>query len=175
MFESIQGAYEARVSLPRESIEGWLRDKVAEVLGTTADGVDRDRTFVELGLDSVMLVCVAGELEVLLLRELGDDLLQRHRTIAALAHHLAETAPSKVEVVCELPMLEAAIAREVAIRDAQRAYQLELPHCDSELPREFPKRDTEVSGVRRLPTSELDDGDDANGASDLETGRVRSA
>jgi acyl transferase domain-containing protein/acyl carrier protein len=78
-----------------------LEDLVAGLVGAALDrptgAVDPDRGFYELGLTSVNLLTIAGNLERELGRELYPTLLFEHPTVRSLAGHLREAglAPSE--------------------------------------------------------------------------------
>ncbi|QHC26623.1 SDR family NAD(P)-dependent oxidoreductase [Streptomyces sp. GS7] len=84
----------APVAAPAAGV-GTLRDLIsallAERLGTTADRIDPERGFYELGLESTALLAVVRELETALSTELYPTLLFEHNTVQGLAGHLHET------------------------------------------------------------------------------------
>lgn len=71
-----------------ETLEDWLSDRLAELLGIAADDVDPDAPFAELGLDSMQAVAISGDLEELLGRSLDPALLWEFPTIKRLAAEL---------------------------------------------------------------------------------------
>ena len=78
------------------ALEDRLRQLVAAYLRKSAAEVDRRRPFAALGLDSVALVRLSGELEAELGRPLAPTLLYEHPTIESLAAALdgpREAAP----------------------------------------------------------------------------------
>ncbi len=73
----------------RESIEGWLIDKVAELLESKPHEIDIEQDFSEYGLDSVEAVNLSGELESYLECRLSPTLLWDYPNIETLAEYLA--------------------------------------------------------------------------------------
>lgn len=68
----------------------WLRDRIARDLQSDAGTVDPDATFNRLGLDSLALLAVLGDLASELDIEIETSVLFDHPTITALALHLAD-------------------------------------------------------------------------------------
>ncbi len=73
----------------RESIEGWLIDKVAELLELKPNEIDTEQDFSEYGLDSAEAVNLSGELESYLGCRLSPTLLWDYPSIETLAEYLA--------------------------------------------------------------------------------------
>lgn len=69
--------------------EDWLTQRVALSGGLPPEALDPEASFLELGLDSVLLVELSGELEEALGQALDPNLLFEHPSIARLARHLA--------------------------------------------------------------------------------------
>lgn len=74
----------------QNDIVEWLRDRIAGDLESDADTVDPDATFNRLGLDSLALLAVLGDLASKLDIEIETSVLFDHPTITALALHLAD-------------------------------------------------------------------------------------
>jgi 8-amino-7-oxononanoate synthase len=77
-------------SLSRETIEGWLIDKLAELLEIEPHEINVQENFSEYGLDSVEAINLSGELERFLGCRLSPTLLWDYQTIADLAEYLNE-------------------------------------------------------------------------------------
>lgn len=69
--------------------EDWLLARLGAALGQPPEALDPELAFVELGLDSVLLVELSGELEEALGQPLDPNLLFEHPSVARLARHLA--------------------------------------------------------------------------------------
>lgn len=76
--------------MTQTDIVDWLRGRIAADLESNADTVDPDATFNKLGLDSLALLAVLGDLALELDIEIETSVLFDHPTISALAHHLAD-------------------------------------------------------------------------------------
>ena len=76
----------------QNEIVEWLRDRIARDLQSAVDTVDPDATFDRLGLDSLALLAVLGDLASELDIEIETSVLFDHPTIAALALHFASTS-----------------------------------------------------------------------------------
>ncbi len=74
----------------QNEIVAWLRDRIARDLEGSADGVDPDATFDRLGLDSLALLAVLGDLANELDIEIETSVLFDHPTVTSLATHLAD-------------------------------------------------------------------------------------
>ncbi|AEW95941.1 SDR family NAD(P)-dependent oxidoreductase [Streptantibioticus cattleyicolor] len=74
-----------------EGLRRLIRGLLAGHLDTTADQVDPERGFYELGLESTALLAVVKELENALGAELYPTLLFEHNTVESLAAHLHDT------------------------------------------------------------------------------------
>ncbi|HHP7229565.1 MAG TPA: aminotransferase class I/II-fold pyridoxal phosphate-dependent enzyme [Xenococcaceae cyanobacterium] len=73
----------------RESLEGWLIDKVAELLAIKPHEINVEQDFSEYGLDSAEAVNLSGELESYLNCRLSPTLLWDYPSIETLAEYLA--------------------------------------------------------------------------------------
>jgi aryl carrier-like protein len=74
------------------ALEAWIRAKVSEQLGVTPDEVDVNLELNRLGVDSVQMVVLVGELGRHVGKKLKVGVLWDHPTIAALAAHVAGLA-----------------------------------------------------------------------------------
>lgn len=71
-----------------QEIETWLQRKIALLLGVEAADIDPAEPLAALGLDSVMAVCLMGELELFLDTALPDQLISPQASIRELASQL---------------------------------------------------------------------------------------
>jgi 8-amino-7-oxononanoate synthase len=85
-----------------EAIEGWLIDKLAEVLEIEACQIDVSQNFDEYGLDSVEAINLSGELETYLGCRLSPTLLWDYPNIEGLARYLAANSVEPTEHNYEL-------------------------------------------------------------------------
>ena len=76
-------------SLAEERICLWLQEKIAELLGTSAEAVDVTKPFFFYGLDSVAALGLSGELEEWVGRKLPATLTWDYPTVDAVARFLA--------------------------------------------------------------------------------------
>jgi thioesterase domain-containing protein/acyl carrier protein len=83
-------------------LQTWMRTRVAQRLGATADEIDVDTPFMTLGLNSLEMVGLAGELAELLGREVSADVLWQHETIALLSNHFAESVATADALIPDL-------------------------------------------------------------------------
>lgn len=90
--------------LTESRISQWLKDRIAKDLAIPSTEIDPSRTFESYGLDSLMALELAGDLEKLMERRLSPALLFEHPSIDALSRHLAN----------ELASGEASAAQEAA-------------------------------------------------------------
>ena len=72
-----------------EAIQGWLIDKLAEVLEIEPNQIDVQQDFEEYGLDSAEAINLSGALEDYLSCRLPPTLLWDYQNIEALAQYLA--------------------------------------------------------------------------------------
>jgi acyl carrier protein len=79
-----------RLGRSPEEIEGWLQRRIAELLGVSSSDVDPRQPLAALGLDSVMVLSLVGELEVLLAANIPDQLISPRATIQELSRQLLE-------------------------------------------------------------------------------------
>ena len=71
-------------------IPDWLRQQIAQALGTDPSTVDPAVTFDRLGLDSLALLGLIGDLATTLGIQIETSVLFDHPTIESLANHLAQ-------------------------------------------------------------------------------------
>lgn len=80
-----------------ESIKAWLIQRLAQQLKITPSDIESNRSFESYGLDSIVAVQVAGDLEKLLEQRLSPALLFEYQTIDALSYYLvSELAASDI-------------------------------------------------------------------------------
>lgn len=83
--------------LTETRIRQWLVERLAKQLKTEGAQIDSARSFESYGLDSIVAVQVAGDLEKLLEQRLSPALLFEHQNIDDLAKYLAgELIPAEV-------------------------------------------------------------------------------
>ncbi len=75
-----------------ENLKSWLQRRLAAVLQTEAEAIDPDLAFHELGLESIELIEISGDLERKLGKRLDPDLLYGYPTINLLSNHLEAVA-----------------------------------------------------------------------------------
>jgi acyl carrier protein len=97
--------------LPRsaETVEDFLVELLSRRLGRPAEGFDVKEPFVNLGISSVQVVELTGELEKWLQRPLRPTFFYNYPTIAALAEHLTSEGAANGRQASgnrELPALE---------------------------------------------------------------------
>lgn len=72
-----------------EKLRGWLVERLARQIKVPVEEIDSSRSFESYGLDSIVAVQVAGDLEKLLEQRLSPALLFEHQNIDELASYLA--------------------------------------------------------------------------------------
>lgn len=70
-------------------ISAWIRERIAKDLGSEPSAIDPEVTFDRIGLDSLALLGVLGDLASELDIEIETSVLFDHPTISGLAAHLA--------------------------------------------------------------------------------------
>lgn len=75
--------------LTEQALRQWLINRVAQQLKADPSSIDTARDFGSYGLDSIVALQVAGELEKLVERRLSPVLLFEHQNIDELTAHLA--------------------------------------------------------------------------------------
>jgi len=81
---------DARMCVQGEVIQSWLITHLAEQVGIAPQDIDVHKSFTEYGLDSIVGVSLAGDLEDWLGLVLSPTLLWDYPTIETLAWYLAE-------------------------------------------------------------------------------------
>jgi acyl carrier protein len=79
------------------SLENWMCQRVAKVVGIESNRIDKNKNLGRLGLDSMALVGLAAELEQHLGRPVPADIIAEHPTIAAIAAALGRQLPAEKE------------------------------------------------------------------------------
>ena len=109
MSVNLNGQSNIRSSASRaEAIQGWLIDKLAEVLEIEPNQIDVAQDFEEYGLESAEAINLSGDLEDYLGCRLPPTLLWDYQNIESLAQYLAsgnlstQTGTSKLESISAL-------------------------------------------------------------------------
>ena len=102
----------------RVEIEARLRAILAHELRTPAAHLDVDRTFPELGIDSMMAMGVLRATKKMLAVDLSPTMLWNHPTIASLAECLAETLKAPEHSQSAAPHAETASDTSDGLLDA---------------------------------------------------------
>lgn len=76
-------------TVPAETIQAWLTTALSTHLGLAPEDIDLRKPFTEYGLDSMVGVFLAGDLEAWLCVELSPTVLWDYPTTEALAQFLA--------------------------------------------------------------------------------------
>jgi acyl carrier protein len=82
-----------------EAIQGFIISKLAEELKINPAEVEVRAQFASLGLDSIVIFNVTGDLAAWLQRDLESTLLWEHPTIEAVAQFLAADAGAACEAL----------------------------------------------------------------------------
>ena len=77
-------------SMTSEQMSDWLRERIARDIGQDPDSVDPAASFDRLGIDSLALLGVIGDLAGELDIEIETSVLFDHPSIEALSNHLSE-------------------------------------------------------------------------------------
>jgi acyl carrier protein len=75
-----------------EDIQAWLKNHLANSLEISPEEIDIDTDFIDLGMNSVAVVNISGELESFLGRRLDPTLVLDYSNIRALSEHLVNHA-----------------------------------------------------------------------------------
>jgi len=91
LFNKVSFAEQQQNSGPvtEASLRQWLAQRLAKQLKVDVAVIDTGRTFESYGLDSIVAVQVAGDLEKVLEQRLSPALLFEHQNIDDLAAYLA--------------------------------------------------------------------------------------
>jgi acyl carrier protein len=79
--------------IQEHAIQSWIVTHLAEQLGLSPEAIDVRKPFTEYGLDSIVGVSLAGDLEDWLGLQLSATVLWDHPTTEALAHYLVVELP----------------------------------------------------------------------------------
>ncbi|NJN39048.1 MAG: acyl carrier protein [Acaryochloridaceae cyanobacterium CSU_3_4] len=77
-----------------EDIQAWLKNHLANSLEINPEEIDMDTDFIDLGMNSVAVVNISGELESFLGRRLDPTLVLDYSNIRALSEHLVNANES---------------------------------------------------------------------------------
>ena len=111
-----------------EAIQGWLIDKLAEVLEIEPNQIDVGQDFEEYGLESAEAINLSGDLEDYLGRRLPPTLLWDYQNIEALAQYLAHSNPSSNKANFKIELSSSPIIADLS--------QTSIPNYSSEIPLE---------------------------------------
>ncbi|RSN11257.1 beta-ketoacyl synthase [Streptomyces sp. WAC 05977] len=140
------------VALTPDAVEDLVRTQTAQVLGfATADEVDPDHAFTDLGFDSLTSVDLRNRLAAAAGRQLGATVVFDHPTPSALAAHLRSLLFPEVEVPDE-----ARLRRALAGTSVERFRELGVLEALVKLAEELPAAESAVSAES---IDELDVGD----------------
>ena len=81
-----------------EAIQGWLIDKLAQILDIETSKIDVCQDFEEYGLDSAEAINLSGDLEDYLDCRLSPTLLWDYHNIEALAQYLASSTVAEIQL-----------------------------------------------------------------------------
>ena len=101
-----------------EAIQGWLIDKLAEVLEIEPNQIDVRQDFEEYGLDSAEAINLSGDLEDYLGCRLPPTLLWDYQNIEALAQYLANG---------NLSIAQAGVSELESLKDLGSNHESEIP------------------------------------------------
>ena len=76
-------------AISQTTIQSWLTTRLAEQLGLASEAIDAQKSFTEYGLDSIVGVFLAGDLEEWLGLQLSPTVLWEYPTTETLSHYLA--------------------------------------------------------------------------------------
>jgi 8-amino-7-oxononanoate synthase len=111
-----------------EAIQGWLIDKLAEILEIEPNQVDVGQDFEEYGLESAEAINLSGDLEDYLGCRLPPTLLWDYQNIEALAQYLANSdfSQNQVNSVNDLRPVSSANIADLA-KNSVEHNSLEIP------------------------------------------------
>lgn len=75
-------------SMKSDEISNWIRNRIAVDIGKDSSEVDPEVTFDRIGIDSLALLGVLGDLAAEMDIEIETSVLFDHPTIASLSAHL---------------------------------------------------------------------------------------
>ena len=111
-----------------EAIQGWLIDKLAEVLEIEPNQIDVRQDFEEYGLESAEAINLSGDLEDYLNLRLPPTLLWDYQNIEALAQYLAHSNLSSSQANFNIELSSSSIITDLS--------QASIPNYSSEIPLE---------------------------------------
>jgi len=76
--------------LDEQTLQEWIVERVARELGVSSDTIDPIRGLMNLGVDSLTLIGLAGELAELVDRDLPAEILWELNSIQAISQHIAK-------------------------------------------------------------------------------------
>ncbi|MCW9680558.1 acyl carrier protein [Dolichospermum planctonicum UHCC 0167] len=79
----------------QETIENWLIDTLATLLGVDNEEINLEKSIFAYGLDSSVAVSITGDLETWLDLELDPTLLWEYPKISELAKYLVDEIAKK--------------------------------------------------------------------------------
>ena len=106
-----------------EAIQGWLIDKLAEILEIESSQIDVEQNFEDYALESAEAINLSGDLEDLLGHRLPPTLLWDHQNIAALSQYLASLNSSSGQAFNSLEITSTIVPDLSPTKD----YTLEIP------------------------------------------------
>lgn len=109
-----------------EVIQGWLIDKLAQILEVEANQIDVSQDFEEYGLDSAEAINLSGDLEEYLGCRLSPTLLWDYQNIEDLAKYLAGNTVTDQELGENHNLANSAIAQRDSA-ETESNYQLDIP------------------------------------------------
>jgi acyl carrier protein len=110
-------------------LEGYLRDRLAQVLRIDPSRVGRHEPFRGLGLDSLMSLELRNRIEAALELKLSVTLLWAHSTLAALAAYLLEQLglASKHEAAAPAPVEQILMVAKPSVSESDSHPPADLP------------------------------------------------
>jgi 8-amino-7-oxononanoate synthase len=113
------------VAAKAEIIQGWLIDRLSQILEIEANQIDVGQNFEEYGLDSAEAINLSGDLEDYLGCRLSPTLLWDYQNIEALAQYLATNTGGEERL--KIVSTSRAIASEqIAVETSDRDYEREI-------------------------------------------------
>ncbi|MDJ0568702.1 MAG: aminotransferase class I/II-fold pyridoxal phosphate-dependent enzyme, partial [Pleurocapsa sp. MO_192.B19] len=111
-----------------EAIQGWLIDKLAEVLELEPNQIDVRQNFEEYGLESAEAINLSGDLEDYLSCRLPPTLLWDYQNIEALVQYLATSNPhqDRVNSANDLELSSSGSVADLSV-NIDNNHQLEIP------------------------------------------------
>jgi 8-amino-7-oxononanoate synthase len=112
-----------------EAIQGWLIDKLAEIVEIEASQIDVRQDFEEYGLDSAEAINLSGDLEDYLGCRLSPTLLWDYQNVEALAQYLAAStvAESQLNSAQDLEMVGSAAIADKTSEEEDDVNGLKIP------------------------------------------------